>query len=199
MLDKGSLSSIYDEAKVAELERASELKGKEQRKLETMLENYPTYLSILDTLRASSSEQVYKSLVEFLPVLKDILSDVIKDKKTIDKIAEGLSAMDKRAEVQRDKKGNIIYDKDTKDTEKLKLCDDIEEYMKREVLPYTPDAEAFFEEKVDVKNPVLKTGAEIIFTRQFYIPSFPEPSSEIEKEFRSLSTNIADMILDLYK
>lgn len=43
MLDKGSLSSIYDEAKVAELERASELKGKEQRKLETMLENYPTY------------------------------------------------------------------------------------------------------------------------------------------------------------
>ena len=86
-----------------------------------------------------------------------------------------------------------------KDTEKLKLCDDIEEYMKREVLPYTPDAEAFFEEKVDVKNPVLKTGAEIIFTRQFYIPSFPEPSSEIEKEFRSLSTNIADMILDLYK
>lgn len=199
MLDKGSLSYIYDEAKVVELESALELKGKEQRKLEAMLENYSTYLAILDTLRANSSDQVYMSLVEFLPVLKRVLGDEVKDKKTIDKIAEGLSMMDKRAEVQRDKKGNIIYDKDTKDTEKLKLCDDIEEYMKREVLPYTPDAEAFFEEKVDVKNPVLKTGAEIIFTRQFYIPSFPEPSIEIEKEFGNLSKKIADMISGLCK
>ena len=29
----------------------------------------------------------------------------------------GLSEMDKTAEIQKDKKGNIIYDKDSRDTE----------------------------------------------------------------------------------
>ena len=33
--------------------------------------------------------------------------------------------MDKSAEIQRDKKGNIIYDKDTKDTEIVRFEEDI--------------------------------------------------------------------------
>ena len=39
---------------------------------------------------------------------------------------DGLSVMDKIAEIQRDKKGNIIYDKETKDTELVKYTEDIE-------------------------------------------------------------------------
>lgn len=72
--------------------------------------------------------------------------------------------MDKNAEIQRDKKGNILYDKETIDTEIVKYEEDIATYMAREVLPHIPDAVAFFEEKADAKNPVIKTGAEIPFT-----------------------------------
>ena len=40
--------------------------------------------------------------------------------------------------------------------------------MAREVLPHIPDAAAFFEENLGAKKPVIKTGAEIPFTRYFY-------------------------------
>lgn len=40
--------------------------------------------------------------------------------------------------------------------------------MAREVLPHIPDAKWFFEENLAAKKPVIKTGAEIPFTRCFY-------------------------------
>jgi type I restriction enzyme M protein len=46
-----------------------------------------------------------------MPVLTKILSTATTDKKLLDKIADGLSERTKSAEIQRDKKGNIIYDK----------------------------------------------------------------------------------------
>lgn len=76
-----------------------------------------------------------------------VLADATTDKKLIDKIADGLSVMDKNAEIQRDKKGNILYDKETKDTEIVKYEEDIDTYMAREVLPHILDAVAFFEGK----------------------------------------------------
>lgn len=64
--------------------------------------------------------------------------------------------MDKNAEIQRDRKGSIIYDKETKDTEQVKWEENIEDYMAREVLPHIPDAAAFFEENLGAKKPVIK-------------------------------------------
>ena len=96
--------------------------------------------------------KVYLSPAEFLPVLTKILSTATADKKLLDKIADGLSIMDKSAEIQRDKKGNIIYDKETKDTEIVKFEESIEDYMAREVLPHVPDAQWFFEEDLGKKK-----------------------------------------------
>lgn len=47
------------------------------------------------------------------------------DKKLVAKITEGLSLMDKEAEIQTDKRGNILYDKETKDTEIVKYDENI--------------------------------------------------------------------------
>ena len=80
-----------------------------------------------------------------MPVLTKVLANVTADKKLLDKIADGLSVMDKSAEIQRDRKGNVLYDKETKDTEIVKWGEKIEDYMAREVLPHIPDAKAFFE------------------------------------------------------
>lgn len=158
MLSKGSLSSLYDQSKVDELENAEELTGKDQKKLEAYQTNQPVYEAIIAALNAAVSRETYISPAAFMPMLTKALSAVTVDKKLLEKIADGLSVMDKNAEIQRDRKGNIIYDKETKDTELVKWEERIEDYMAREVLPHIPDAAAFFEEDLGKKRPVIKTG-----------------------------------------
>lgn len=198
MLSKGALSNLYDEAKVAELENAEELTGKDLKKLESYQNNKPVYDAIVETLNNAVSDTVYLSVTAFMPVLIQILANVTADKKLIDKIADGLSVMDKNAEIQRDKKGNILYDKETKDTEIVKYEESIEDYMAREVLPHVPDAQWFFEEDLGKKKPVIKTGAEIPFTRYFYKYQQPKPSEELEKTFLDLEKSVSERIARLF-
>ena len=198
MLSKGALSSLYDPAKMAELENAEELTGKDQKKLENFQNNKPVYESVIEALLGAVSEKVYLSPAEFMPVLTKILRIADVDKKLLDKIADGLSVMDKSAEIQRDKKGNIIYDKETKDTEIVKFDESIEDYMAREVLPHVPDAQWFFEEDLGKKNPVIKTGAEIPFTRYFYKYQQPKPSEELEQRFLELEKSVSERIKRLF-
>lgn len=61
MLSKGSLSSLYDQSKVDELENAEELTGKDQKKLEAYQANQPVYEAIIAALNAVVSEQIYNS------------------------------------------------------------------------------------------------------------------------------------------
>lgn len=199
MLSKGCLSSLYDETKVAELESAEELTGKELKKLEAYQNNKPVYDEILSTLSSAVSDVVYYSPKAFMPVLTEVLADAAVDKKLIEKIADGLSVMDKKAEIQRDKKGNILYDKETKDTEIVKYEEDIETYMAREVLPHVPDAKWFFEEKTGAKKPVIKTGAEIPFTRYFYKYQQPTPSEELEAKFLELERSVSERVSKLFR
>ena len=199
MLSKGSLSSLYDPAKVAELENSEdELTGKELKKLENYKNNAPVYEAIIELLRCADDDKVYLSPAEFMPVLTKILSTATTDKKLLDKIADGLSVMDKSAEIQRDKKGNIIYDKETKDTEIVKFDESIEDYMAREVLPHVPDAQWFFEEDLSKKSPIVKTGAEIPFTRYFYKYQQPKPSEELEQRFLELEKSVSERIARLF-
>ena len=190
---------MYDEAKVNELVDAEELSGKDQKKLESFQENKPVYDAIIDVLQRSTSEVVYLSPSEFLPVLARILAGVITDKKLLEKIADGLSVMDKSATIQRDRKGNVIYDKETKDTEIVKFEEDIEDYMQREVLPHVPDAVAFFEENLGAKKPVIRTGAEIPFTKYFYKYQEPTSSEDLENRFASLEDSVSQRVADLFK
>lgn len=209
LVSKGSLSVIYDEAKVTELENAEELSGKEQKKLEQMLRNKPLFDYILERLNSVEDIKVYHSLNEFMLFLIEILAQtpvvltdgetITIDKKLLDRIADGLSVMDKTAEVQRDRKGNIIFDKETKDTELVKIDESIETYMEREVLPHIPDAEAFFEEKLNTKKPVIKTGAEIPFTRYFYKYNSPTNSEELETTFMQLESRLSERIEKLFR
>ena len=198
MLSKGALSSLYDPVKVAELENAEELNGKDKNKLEGYRKNKPVYDTIVNALYEAISDTVYLSPTAFKPVLDCVMIGVNVDKKVLDKIAEGLSVMDKSAEIQRDKKGDIIYDKETKDTEIVKWDENIEDYMAREVLPHVPDAQWFFEEDLGKKNPVIKTGAEIPFTRYFYKYQQPKPSEELAQTFLELEKSVSERISRLF-
>ena len=199
MLSAGALSSLYDEAKVNELENAEELNGKELAKLENYQKNKPLYDSILQTLHDAVSDVKYNNPTVFMPVLIKVLKSVTADKKLLEKIADGLSVMDKEADVQCDKKGNIIYDKETKDSEIVKWEESIDDYMTREVLPHIPDAKAFFEENLGAKNPVIRTGAEIPFTRYFYKYQQPVASEELEAKFMELERSVSERVKKLFK
>lgn len=133
-----------------------------------------------------------------MPVIKNMLSLYITDQKTLVKVADGLSVMDKDAEIQRDKHGDVIYDKETKDTERVRYDEDIDTYMAREVLPFIPDAKAFFEENLGAKSPVIRTGAEIPFTRYFYKYQQPVPSEELARDFIELEKSVSGRIAKLF-
>ena len=199
MLSKGSLSSLYDQAKVDELESLEEPTGKDIKKLEAYQNNLPVYEAIIAALNAAVSDEVYYSPAAFMPVLTKALATATADKKLLEKIADGLSVMDKKAEIQRDRKGNIIYDKETKDTELVKFEESIDDYMAREVLPHIPDAVAFFEENLGAKKPVVKTGAEIPFTRYFYKYQKPVSSDELGSRFMELELSVSDRVASLFE
>lgn len=196
MLMKGTLSGVYDDVKIADYEsQGVALADKDKKKYEEMLERKPIYDEILQALKEHISDKVYKEPESFIKYLSGILSC---DKKLIDRIADGLSEIDKTAEIQCDKKGNVIYDKETKDTEIVKYTEDIETYMAREVLPYVPDAKWFWEENLGAKKPVIKIGAEIPFTRYFYKYTQPEKSEVLEEKFLTLEKSVSERIKALF-
>ncbi len=199
MLLNGSLNSLYDAAKIAEVDEKEDPTDKELKKVEEYKANEPRYNKIVNALHKAVSDKVYKSPETFEPVLQKALGDLVPVKdKLFASIADGLSVMDKTAEIQRDKKGNIIYDKETKDTEIVRYDEDIDTYMKREVLPHIPDAKAFFEEDLSKKKPVIKTGAEIPFTRYFYKYQKPTDSQVLKAQFQDLEKSIAERITKIF-
>lgn len=199
MLQSGALKGIWDDAKVAELEElGTTITGKDQKKLDAFYETKPVYDAILNALENAKSDNKWLSPSDFEPVLIKVLADATTDKKLIAKTLDGLSVMDKSAEIQRDKKGNIIYDKTTKDAEIVKWGETIEDYMAREVLPHVPDAQWFWEEDLSKKTPVIRTGAEIPFTRYFYKYQQPTPSEELEVKFTELELSVSERIAKLF-
>jgi len=188
LLDNNLLKSLYDISQISKLENKDELTGKEQTKLNNFKKSKPLYDKIIEVLNTNISDEIYYDPTSFELVISNLLKNVIHDskllKKITEKIVEGLSVMDKTAEIHKDKKGNIIYDKSTKDIELVPFNINIDDYMEKEVLPKIPDAKAFFEENLGRKKPIIKTGAEIPFTRMFYKYNWLRPSDEILQEIK---------------
>lgn len=203
MLQSGALKSLWDDAKVTEIEeKGTTANAKEQKALEGFYSTKPLYEAIIDKLNSSITEEKWLNPESFLPVLNNVLSDLDVDAKLLSKIADGLSVMDKEADIQRVQKGKdkgeIIYDKETKDTEIVRWDETIEDYMAREVLPHIPDAKSFWEENLGAKKPVVKTGAEIPFTRYFYKYQQPEASEVLAERFTALESSVDERIRKLF-
>ena len=157
------------------------------------------FASVITFLRNHETNEKYMSPDAFKPVITEILAPLSLTKKDIERVMDGLSVMDKEAEIQHDKKGNILYDSNTKDLEDVCIEESIDDYMEREVLPHVPDAKAFFEEDLSKKKPVIKTGAEIPFTRYFYKYQQPEPSEKVAELIEKLETEINQQMQELFQ
>ena len=89
------------------------------------------------------------------------------------------------------KKGKPVADSNLRDFENVPLTDDIEEYFRREVLPYNPDA------WIDEKK--TKVGYEISMTRYFYEYQPPEPVENILARVTALETDISASLQALFR
>ncbi|MGW1255986.1 type I restriction-modification system subunit M [Streptomyces sp. NPDC002513] len=100
-------------------------------------------------------------------------------------VREAVGVRDPEGEVQK-VKGAPEADADLRDYENVPLGEDVEEYLKREVLPHVPDAW--------IDHTKTKIGYEIPFTRHFYVYKPPRPLAEIDAELKSLEAEIQALL-----
>lgn len=89
------------------------------------------------------------------------------------------------------KNGKKQPDISLRDTENVPLKDNIQDYFKREVLPFAPDA--WIDEKKS------KVGYEIPFTRHFYKYQAPQPSAEIMAEILELEKELEGNLEEIFR
>ena len=88
------------------------------------------------------------------------------------------------------KKGKPVADTALRDTENVPQKEDIEEYFKREVLPYAPDAW--------IDHSKTKVGCEIPMTRYFYEYQKPESAASIADRITTLESEITASLNNLF-
>lgn len=193
------------------LKRLGVLEGKfDKKKVEEFTE-----IGVKNT-KGSKDELASKDkMVSYLEILKDLQRDedylsYTEFEKEFGKKAKGMAGItinnlnrtglldlfvseDEKAEVIKDKKGNIIPDPDLRDTEQIPLNYEggIKAFMEKEVLPYHKDA------LVDEES--IQTGYEINFTKYFYVPKKLPSVKELVEDIKRLeaeSEGLMDSILE---
>ena len=190
-------AKLFDEYKYQELLEMEPRTAKQDKELQKLEEGRKKQEEILQALRQGLSEATYPNFETFTAVLKDLLSEVKLTPANLNAIALAMSEMDKTAEVittkKKDKLGEIadgiVYDKTTKDSEIVKLSEEVETYFEREVYPHVPDAHYWWEEN--------KLGAEIPFTRYFYQYQAPEKAEDLLKQFYDLEDQLQALLEEL--
>ena len=97
--------------------------------------------------------------------------------------------LDENGNAIKDKKGNYIQNKELSDTEIIPLTEKIEDYMKREVIPFAPNAW--------IDESKTKLGYEISFTKYFYEFKAPRKAEDIMNEIVELDKSLDGVIKDL--
>lgn len=194
-------TNVFNEAKLEELEETNPRSSKDEKAYQKQLKGKAFTEAVIAALKEHESDKVYMDFAKFSAALKKILNSI--DGMTasrLNSIAMELSVMDKSAVVQKDRKGNILIDPTTKDSEIIRLNQDADEYMKAEVLPHIPDAIYFYDfdenKKLSTTNKE-KLGAEFPFTRYFYEYHEPENADSLLSEFMDLEKELSKEIADL--
>lgn len=130
-------------------------------------------------------ENLYINYDEFYKKVESVLSWFDFKSPLIKQIVMALSEHDDNAPFILDKKKKQANSQ-LRDNEKIKLTENIEEYFKREVIPYYP--EAWMDRKKD------KVGYEINFTKYFYKYEPPRSLEEIESDILNLTREIDELV-----
>lgn len=196
-----SNSSIFNETDFEQLKEMNPRSAADEKKYQKYLAGQQFVAEVLTTLEANRSDQMFMDYGEFEKHLKSLLGKVEgMSASRLTGIAMVLAVMDKTAVVQKDRKGEIIKDTTTKDTEIIKLTQDPEKYFEAEVYPHVPDAIWAYEfdpEKKESATNKEKLGAEFPFTRFFYEYKEPEKADDLLAQFMELEKSLSEKIAAL--
>lgn len=147
--------------------------------------------AILNALTSLHGQEIATDREAFSEALKGLFkAEKIKIPAPLFKaIMTALSERDEEAEICLDAKGNPEPDPELRDYENVPLKEDIEEYMKREVLPHVPDAW--------IDHSKTRVGYEINFNRYFYKYTPPRPLEAIEADLKKIEEEIAGMLAEV--
>lgn len=194
--DNQFFTKLYDEFKYQQLLEIKPRTDKQEKDLLKLENGKKKQEKIILALMNARSDKSFDDFEEFTDHIKEILKDMSLTPANINAIAIAMSKLDKTAKVIRTKRKNkvaeiangIIYDKTTKDSEIIKLALDADEYFKREVYPYVPDAHYWDENKL---------GASIPFTRYFYEYQEPKSTVKLLSEFNELEKELQVLLEEL--
>ena len=182
-----SNTNIFNEALLEELEQTNPRDGKDEKQYQKMLRGRNFTTAVIAELKKHESEEVFTDYAKFENKLKTILSGIEGySASRLSGIAMAMSVIDKTAVVQKDRKGNIIIDPTTKDTEIIRLNQDVAAYMSAEVYPHVPDAIYRYEydpQKSESATNRERRGAEFPFSKYFYVYRKPEDANTLLTSF----------------
>ena len=196
-----SNSSIFNEIDFEQLQEMNPRNAADEKKYQKYLAGRQFVADVLEILEANRSDRVFMDYGEFEKYLNSLLGKVKgMSASRLSGIAMELTIIDKNAVVQKDRKGEIIKDTTTKDTEIIKLTQDPEKYFEAEVYPHVPDAIWAYEfdpKKKESSTNKEKLGAEFPFTRFFYEYKEPEKADDLLAQFMELEKSLSEKIAAL--
>ena len=157
------------------------------------VENINAYLEVLKLMESDESYLDYIAFEkEFNKHLKKKnIKGVSLSKLTSTGLLANMIVRDESAVIQKDSKGNVIVDPDLRDTESIPMTFEggIDEFIKKEVLPYHEDA--FVDESK------TQIGYEINFTKYFYKAKELERVEDIIGCIKELERQSAGMMASI--
>jgi len=195
--------NIFNQIEFEELLEMNPRSKDQEKKYQKYIKGKQFVKEIIKLLKKNSTEEKFKDYSIFEKKIKSIIKNVegYSDSR-LGNICLELSKIDKTAIIQKDSKGKIKIDSKTKDTEIVKLSQDVDEYFKKDVLPHVPDAIYFYdydESKKVTSNNKEKLGAEIPFTRYFYKYITPKSSDSLLGDFMKLEEELSGDITNILK
>lgn len=147
--------------------------------------------TILEALKAIGAVGIVKNREAFAREVKATFkgAGVKVPAPLLKRILIALAERGETADVCKDSNGNVEPDPDLRDYENVPLKEDVDEYMRREVLPHVPDAW--------VDESKTKVGYELSINRYFYKHIPPRPLPEIEGELKQIEREIAEMLAEV--
>jgi len=172
---------------LAESRKRKDTKGAEAE----IAEGRKTQDAIMAALRTLMPKGVMKNRETFMELVKEVLRDagVKASAPLLKAVMDALSERDETADVCANAHGNPEPDPELRDYENVPLKEDVDEYVKREVLPHVPDAW--------VDESKTKVGYEINFNRYFYKYTPPRSLEDIEGDLKKIEKDIADMLSEV--
>ena len=206
-LEKSNLftqnSNIFNQIEFEELIELNPRDKDSEKKYQKYINGQKFIKEVINLLKKNATNDRFNDYSAFEKKIKSIIRNVegYSDSR-LGNICLELSEIDKNAVVQKDNKGKVKIDTTTKDSEIVKLSQDVDEYFEKEVFPHIPDAMYFYDfdknKKISSTNKE-KLGAEIPFTRYFYKYVAPESSDKLLFEFFELEKELTDDISNLLK